>query len=112
MGDIRDIDSECLMVSKTHDYLLGECFSVDHSNKKIYFWQSTSVDLTQHPIKSTILSKVMIGLGMLDEKKEASKYKLVIVFCIDWSRETTHGSRFMIEKVLSLLLLLLLILSK
>ena len=97
-GDIREIDSECLMVSKTHNYLLGECFSVDHKNKKIYFWQSTSVDLTAHPVRSTTLSKVMNGLGMLDKKKEASKYKLVIVFCTDWSRRTTHGTKFMIER--------------
>jgi hypothetical protein len=37
---------------------------------------------------------------MLDEKKEASKYKLVIVLCADWSRATTHGSKFMIEKII------------
>jgi hypothetical protein len=99
IGDITDIDSESLMISKMRNYLFGECFSIDHDNKKIYFWQSTSSDLTDHPIKSTTLSKVMNGLGMLDEKNEASKYKLVIVFCTDWSRETTHGSKFKIERV-------------
>ena len=99
-GDIRDIDSEYLMVAKTRNYLLGECFSVDHKNKKIYFWQSTSSgDLTAHPVKSTTLSKVMNGLGMLDKEKEASKYKLVIVFCSDCSRETTHGTKFMVERI-------------
>jgi hypothetical protein len=41
----------------------------------------------------------MNGLGMLDEKNEAFKYKLVIVLCADWSRETTHGSKFIIERV-------------
>ena len=95
-GNIADIDKESLMVSKTHNYLLGECFSVDHENKKIYFWQSTCVD---HPIKSTALSRVMNGLGMLDKKNEAAKYKLVIVLCTDWSRQTVHGSKFKVQNI-------------
>jgi hypothetical protein len=87
------------MISKRHNYFLGECFSVDHKNKKIYFWHSTSVDLKDHPFKETVLSKVMNGLGMLDNKNESAKYKLVIVLCTDWSREIIHGSKFKIKKI-------------
>jgi hypothetical protein len=42
----------------------------------------------------------MTGLGMFDEKNKTSKNNnSVILFCTDWSRDTTHGSKFKIKRV-------------
>ena len=34
---ITSLDENTLMTSKTHNYLLGECFCIDHTEKKVYF---------------------------------------------------------------------------
>ena len=41
----------------------------------------------------------MNGLNMLDSSKDpiAATYQLIIIFCVDWSRQRTFGSKFIIN---------------
>ena len=93
---ITSIPENALLISKSHNFRLGECLCIDHTEKKVYFWQSTCVDIKEHAIKVSNLEKVMNGFNMLDIEKDpiAATYKLVIIFCVDWCRERTSGSKF------------------
>ena len=62
---------------------------VDKKNKKVFFAESTSKDLSDHSFSLSTLVTVAEKLQI-----NRNKYKIVLLLCADWSRAITNGPRF------------------
>ena len=85
----NNLDADVLYQSKSVNMCLGEFFTLDHIDRIVTSYQSTSRDLTDHPFKVSTLEAVLRDLGMLS-RQACEDYKLRLVCFVDDSRDITH----------------------
>jgi hypothetical protein len=92
----NNLDADALYQSESVNMWVGEFFTVDHVDRIVTFYQSTSRDLNYHPFKVSTLEAVLHNLGML-RHQACEDYKLRLVCFVDDSREITHGLKFVMK---------------
>ena len=75
-----------------------EFFLYENNNgkRRITFYQTTTVPLSQHAFKVTTLEKWFEALGLYE--KHNSDVEVVIEAVVDWSQSTTKGMKFLGEQ--------------
>ena len=91
-GSVGDLNPDRLYRGLCHTLAFYEYFTIDHTEKMIYFYQVTQKDLKYHPFSVTTIRTVMTKLRMFEEKN--LEYKATLLCICDWSREVTHGTKF------------------
>ncbi len=79
--------------SRAHNFRLGDFVVVDHEKKICYYLQVTLVDLKDHPVKLSVLEKVINRLKIIEKG-----YKLSLIFVLDRVNRFPTGSKFIIPK--------------
>ena len=81
-GDVKLLQENTLYRSSvSHHLAVGDCFMVDHQQRKVWFFQSTCRDVKDHPLTLSAVHSAIDKLGMFTGAGQ--EYKLVIVIFTD-----------------------------
>jgi hypothetical protein len=81
----------------SHQFAVGEHVFVDHTNKKVYYFQATVSLLRNHLFNTSTVRRVIDGLRLLSSDGEG--YKVVIVGVNDMSLNNPTGIGFIYNKI-------------
>lgn len=105
-GDVRTLADDVLYQSAGSQMMVGDCFFVSHSTKRVFMLQVSARPPSQHPFQVSNIIKIRDALRLSGE----DVYHLVLVYVNDWSvRKQEHalvfadsGRRLSLKKVASL----------
>ena len=87
--DVTELEGQTLYRSGVHNGKLYDAMLVHKTSQTVYVFQSSALRPNDHPLDYKTVRDVMAGLHMLEE--EGCEYKMVYVYCYDWSKKLTTG---------------------
>jgi hypothetical protein len=87
--NVSELKSGTLYKSSAHNGALFDALIVDHNNKALYMFQSSSMAPDKHSLDYYTINTVMTKLQMFDKKNKG--YKVVYIYCTDASTSTESG---------------------
>jgi hypothetical protein len=91
--DITTLDQEAAYIPLVHNFPICEFFTVDHDNKKLNLFQSTSLDLKDHSFSVERFKESIFDNFKLHD----SEYSVVLYLCIPNNFPVQFGSAFTLK---------------